>query len=64
MIALGIERAHYIGFSWRARLRFAIGEHPPVRVRSLVLCGNERRPRERSIRTPRRSEGGPLSHLC
>jgi pimeloyl-ACP methyl ester carboxylesterase len=24
---LGIERAHFIGFSWGARLGFAIGEH-------------------------------------
>jgi pimeloyl-ACP methyl ester carboxylesterase len=38
---LGIDRAHYIGFSWGARLGFAIGEHAPVRVRSLVLCGNQ-----------------------
>jgi pimeloyl-ACP methyl ester carboxylesterase len=39
--ALGISRAHYIGFSWGARLGFAIGEHAPDRVRSLVLCGNQ-----------------------
>jgi pimeloyl-ACP methyl ester carboxylesterase len=39
--ALGIERAHYLGFSWGARLGFAIGEHAPDRVRSLVLCGNQ-----------------------
>jgi pimeloyl-ACP methyl ester carboxylesterase len=39
--ALGIERAHYIGFSWGARLGFAIGEHAPRRVLSLVLCGNQ-----------------------
>lgn len=39
--ALGIDRAHYIGFSWGARLGFAIGEHAPNRVRSLVLCGNQ-----------------------
>lgn len=38
---LGIERAHYIGFSWGARLGFAIGEHAPERVLSLVLCGNQ-----------------------
>jgi pimeloyl-ACP methyl ester carboxylesterase len=39
--ALGIERAHYLGFSWGARLGFALGEHAPQRVRSLVLCGNQ-----------------------
>ncbi|MGH2528582.1 MAG: alpha/beta fold hydrolase [Actinomycetota bacterium] len=39
--ALEIERAHYIGFSWGARLGFAIGEHAPDRVLSLVLCGNQ-----------------------
>ncbi len=39
--ALGIERAHVIGFSWGARLGFAIGEQAPDRVRSLVLCGNQ-----------------------
>jgi pimeloyl-ACP methyl ester carboxylesterase len=38
---LGIDRAHYIGFSWGARLGFAIGEYAPERVRSLVLCGNQ-----------------------
>jgi len=38
---LGVERAHYIGFSWGARLGFAIGEHAPERVWSLVLCGNQ-----------------------
>jgi pimeloyl-ACP methyl ester carboxylesterase len=38
---LGIDRAHYIGFSWGARLGFAIGEHAPERVLSLVLCGNQ-----------------------
>jgi pimeloyl-ACP methyl ester carboxylesterase len=38
---LGVERAHYLGFSWGARLGFAIGEHAPERVLSLVLCGNQ-----------------------
>lgn len=38
---LAIERAHYLGFSWGARLGFAIGEHAPERVLSLVLCGNQ-----------------------
>lgn len=38
---LGIEQAHYIGFSWGARLGFAIGEHAPERLLSLVLCGNQ-----------------------
>src|SRR5215471_17888187 len=34
--ALGIDRAHYIGFSLGARLGFAIGEHFPERLLSLV----------------------------
>ncbi len=38
---VGIERAHYLGFSWGARLGFAIGEHAPEHVLSLVLCGNQ-----------------------
>jgi pimeloyl-ACP methyl ester carboxylesterase len=39
--ALGIERAHYLGFSWGARLGFAIGEHAPERVLSLVVGGQQ-----------------------
>jgi pimeloyl-ACP methyl ester carboxylesterase len=39
--ALGIGRAHYLGFSWGARLGFAIGEQAPERILSLVLCGNQ-----------------------
>ncbi|MEX1262329.1 MAG: alpha/beta hydrolase [Actinomycetota bacterium] len=39
--ALGLERAHVIGFSWGARLGFAIGGYAPERVRALVLCGNQ-----------------------
>lgn len=38
---LGLERVHVLGFSWGARLGFAIGEHAPERVRSLALCGNQ-----------------------
>ena len=38
---LGIERSHYLGFSWGARLGFALGEHVRERFRSLVLCGNQ-----------------------
>jgi pimeloyl-ACP methyl ester carboxylesterase len=38
---LGIQRAHFIGFSWGARLGFALGEYAPERLRSLVLCGNQ-----------------------
>ena len=34
-----VERAHVLGFSWGARLGFAIGEHAPERALSLVLCG-------------------------
>jgi pimeloyl-ACP methyl ester carboxylesterase len=39
--ALGIERVHYLGFSLGARLGFAMGEHAPERLLSLVLCGNQ-----------------------
>jgi pimeloyl-ACP methyl ester carboxylesterase len=39
--ALGIERAHFLGSSWGARLGFALGEHAPERSLSLVLCGNQ-----------------------
>jgi pimeloyl-ACP methyl ester carboxylesterase len=39
--ALGIERAHFLGSSWGARLGFALGEHAPERVLSLVLCSNQ-----------------------
>ena len=39
--ALGIERSHFLGSSWGARLGFALGEHAPKRVLSLVLCGNQ-----------------------
>jgi len=38
---LDIERAHFIGISWGARLGFAFGEHRPKRSLSLVLCGNQ-----------------------
>ena len=34
-----IERAHFIGMSWGGRLGFAIGEHKPERVLSLVIGG-------------------------
>jgi pimeloyl-ACP methyl ester carboxylesterase len=39
--ALGIDRTHFLGSSWGARLGFALGEHAPERVLSLVLCGNQ-----------------------
>jgi pimeloyl-ACP methyl ester carboxylesterase len=39
--ALGLDRAHFIGSSWGARLGYALGEHAPERVSSLVLCGNQ-----------------------
>jgi 3-oxoadipate enol-lactonase/4-carboxymuconolactone decarboxylase len=34
---LGIERAHFIGRSWGGRLCCGVGEHAPVRGRSLVI---------------------------
>ena len=39
---LGIERAHFIGISYGARLGFGIGEHAPERVQSLVLGASSR----------------------
>jgi pimeloyl-ACP methyl ester carboxylesterase len=39
--ALGLERAHFLGSSWGARLGFALGEQAPGRLLSLVLCGNQ-----------------------
>lgn len=38
---LGIERAHYVGSSWGARLGFAVGEQVSARFYSLVLWGNQ-----------------------
>ena len=38
---LDIERAHFLGASWGARLGFAVGEHARERVLSLALCGNQ-----------------------
>jgi pimeloyl-ACP methyl ester carboxylesterase len=38
---LAIERAHFIGISWGGRLGFAIGEHKPERVLSLVIGGQQ-----------------------
>lgn len=37
----GVLRAHFLGFSWGARLGFGVGEQAPDRVMSLVLCGNQ-----------------------
>ncbi len=39
--ALGLDGAHFLGSSWGARLGFALGEHAPERLLSLVLCGNQ-----------------------
>ena len=39
--ALNIDRAHFLGSSWGARLGFALGEYAPERLISLVLCGNQ-----------------------
>ena len=36
-----VERAHFLGSSWGARLGYALGEHAPERLLSLVLCGNQ-----------------------
>jgi pimeloyl-ACP methyl ester carboxylesterase len=37
--ALGIERSHFIGASWGARLLFGVGEHAPDRVLTLTMGG-------------------------
>jgi pimeloyl-ACP methyl ester carboxylesterase len=39
--ALGLERVHFAGISWGARLGFALGEHAPERLHSLILNGNQ-----------------------
>ena len=38
---LGLERVHFVGMSWGARLGFALGEHAPERLHSLALNGNQ-----------------------
>lgn len=38
---LGLDRVHFVGLSWGARLGYAVGEHAPERILSLVLCGNQ-----------------------
>ena len=38
---MSIERAHFLGSSWGARLGYALGEHARERLLSLVLCGNQ-----------------------
>jgi pimeloyl-ACP methyl ester carboxylesterase len=48
--ALGIERAHFLGSSWGARLGYAVGEYAPERALSLVLCGNQ--PYEWNLESP------------
>jgi pimeloyl-ACP methyl ester carboxylesterase len=37
----GVDRAHFVGYSWGARLGYAVGELRPDRLHSLVLCGNQ-----------------------
>jgi len=39
--ALGLERVHFAGISWGARLGFALGERSPNRLLSLILNGNQ-----------------------
>ncbi len=38
---VAIDRVHFVGVSWGARLGFALGEHEPSRLLSLALCGNQ-----------------------
>lgn len=39
--AIGLERVHFVGSSWGARLGFALGEYEPRRLLSLTLGGNQ-----------------------
>jgi pimeloyl-ACP methyl ester carboxylesterase len=39
--ALSLDRVHFAGISWGARLGFALGEHAPDRLHSLILSGNQ-----------------------
>jgi len=39
--SLGLERVHFVGSSWGARLGFALGEFEPRRLLSLTLGGNQ-----------------------
>lgn len=39
--ALALQRAHFAGISWGARLGFALGEYAPERLTSLVLSANQ-----------------------
>ena len=39
--ALDIDKTHFFGLSWGARLGFGVGEHAPECLRSLVLYGNQ-----------------------
>jgi len=39
--AVNVDRGHFLGSSWGARLGFALGEYAPERVLSLILCGNQ-----------------------
>ena len=48
--ALNIDRAHFLGSSWGARLGFALGKYAPERLLSLVLCGNQ--PYEWNLSSP------------
>ena len=47
---LNIDRAHFLGSSWGARLGFALGECAPERLESLVLSGNQ--PYEWNLSSP------------
>jgi pimeloyl-ACP methyl ester carboxylesterase len=51
---LGIQRAHLIGISWGGRLCFGLGQHAPVRVRSLIAIGQHPYALDRD---------GPLAHV-
>jgi pimeloyl-ACP methyl ester carboxylesterase len=48
--ALNIDRAHFLGSSWGARLGFALGKYAPERLLSVVLCGNQ--PYEWNLSSP------------
>jgi pimeloyl-ACP methyl ester carboxylesterase len=44
--AEGVETAHYWGYSFGGRMGFAIAQHAPHRLRSLVVGGNSARPQD------------------
>ena len=59
--ALGIERAHFLGSSWGARLGFALGEYAPDRCSRSSSAATSRM-HGTSIHRPRRRSPQPSPH--